>query len=140
MGNASGLGPVNEISPDLIVRVLRMMKREPTHAPEFVAAMAVLGQDGTLRSRLADSEASGRIRAKTGTLEAVLSLSGYAFSRGCDDLLFSMLFNDGTKERRKDMVRVQNEILLAMANLVLDPNSKSCLPLEDAAGKRTERP
>ncbi len=138
LGNASGLGPVNEISPDLILRVLRMMKREPTLAPEFLSAMSVLGQDGTLRRRIADSEAKGRIRAKTGTLEAVLALSGYAVSRGCDDLVFSLLFNDGTKERRKDMAKVQDEILLALTNLVLDPNNKGCLPLQEEENEKAE--
>ena len=45
--------------------------------PEFISSVGIAGKDGTLKYRFEGSDAVGRLRAKTGTLETVSALSGY---------------------------------------------------------------
>jgi D-alanyl-D-alanine carboxypeptidase/D-alanyl-D-alanine-endopeptidase (penicillin-binding protein 4) len=59
-----------------------------------VASLPVGGIDGTLDGRLVESPAMRNIRAKTGFIRGVTSLSGYAMNRGGRALIFSILIND----------------------------------------------
>ncbi len=63
-------------------------------APEYLSSVGIAGKDGTLRYRFEGSEAVGRLRAKTGTLENVSALSGYVQSVGGERFAFSVMVND----------------------------------------------
>ncbi len=94
MKNGSGLNDANRFSARQVVTLLREMWRRFPLMPEFASALAVAGKDGTIRWRMEGSEAAGRLRAKTGTLENVVSLSGIVESRGGRRLAFAILVND----------------------------------------------
>jgi len=94
MKNGSGLNDTNRFSARQLVTLLRAMwGRFPLHA-EYLASLPVAGRDGTIRWRMEGTEAVGRLRAKTGTLENVTSLSGYVQSAGNRTLAFAILVND----------------------------------------------
>jgi len=94
MRNGSGLNDTNRFSARQLVTLLRAMwARFPLHA-EFVVSLPVAGRDGTIRWRMEGSEAEGRLRAKTGTLENVTSLSGYVENAAHRTLAFAVLVND----------------------------------------------
>jgi serine-type D-Ala-D-Ala carboxypeptidase/endopeptidase (penicillin-binding protein 4) len=94
MRNGSGLNDANRFSARQVVTLLRAMwARFPLQA-EFVASLPVAGRDGTIRWRMEGTEAVGRLRAKTGTLESVTSLSGYVQTAGGRTLAFAVLVND----------------------------------------------
>jgi D-alanyl-D-alanine carboxypeptidase/D-alanyl-D-alanine-endopeptidase (penicillin-binding protein 4) len=100
MKNGSGLNDANRFSARQLVTVLRAMwARFPLHA-EYVVSLPVAGRDGTIRYRMEGSEAEGRLRAKTGTLEGVTSLSGYVQTAGNRTLAFAFLVNDFTARGR----------------------------------------
>jgi len=92
MKNGSGLNDTNRFSARQTVTLLREMWRRFPVMADFVAALPVAGKDGTTRWRMEGCE--GRLRAKTGTLESVTSLSGYVETAGRDRLVFSILVND----------------------------------------------
>ena len=94
MKNGSGLNDANRFSARQTVALLREMWRRFPLMAEFVAALPVAGRDGTIRWRMEDTDAAGRLRAKTGTLSNVASLSGYVESRGGAKLAFAVLVND----------------------------------------------
>ncbi|MFW5967214.1 MAG: D-alanyl-D-alanine carboxypeptidase/D-alanyl-D-alanine-endopeptidase [Persicimonas sp.] len=94
--NGSGLYDGNLVSPRDFVALLQFMHRH-TNAPEFKSSLAIAGVDGTLEDRLTSSHTAGNVRAKTGTLNEVSSLSGYLTTRGGHDLAFSILINDPPK-------------------------------------------
>jgi len=94
MKNGSGLNDANRFSARQTVTLLEEMWRRFPVAAEFVGALPVAGRDGTIRWRMEGTAAAGHLRAKTGTLEGVTSLSGYAESRDGEHLAFAILVND----------------------------------------------
>ncbi|HYQ81164.1 MAG TPA: D-alanyl-D-alanine carboxypeptidase/D-alanyl-D-alanine-endopeptidase [Anaeromyxobacteraceae bacterium] len=94
MKNGSGLNDSNRFSARQLSTLLRDMWRRFPLMPEFVGSLPVAGRDGTIRWRMEGTDAVGRLRAKTGTLEGVTSLSGYAETPGGLRLVFAVLVND----------------------------------------------
>ena len=92
MKNGSGLNDTNRFSARQTVTLLREMWRRFPVMADFLAALPVAGKDGTTRWRMDGTE--GRLRAKTGTLEGVTSLSGYVETAAHERLVFSILVND----------------------------------------------
>jgi len=78
--NGSGLFDANRISPRQIAEVLRATWRDPAIRDEYIAQLAVAGDDGTLEHRIQVTGADRWVRAKTGTLDDVIALSGYVLS------------------------------------------------------------
>lgn len=92
--NGSGLFDANRLSARTLTRVLTASAQNPRVYPELAASLSIAGVDGTLRSRLEHLESSRNVRAKTGTLARVISLSGYVLrSGGRGPLAFSFLVN-----------------------------------------------
>lgn len=94
MKNGSGLNDTNRISARQLVKILAWAREQLLVAPELLTSLPVAGIDGTVRHRMGGTPAQGRIRAKTGTLQNVTALSGYATSVGGRQLAFSILVND----------------------------------------------
>ncbi|HJM42086.1 MAG TPA: D-alanyl-D-alanine carboxypeptidase/D-alanyl-D-alanine-endopeptidase [Nitrospinota bacterium] len=114
--DGAGLSRKNRISPAQLVRVLTDMYDDIRFRPEFVASLAVMGVDGSVKNRLDDTPAERRIRAKTGTLNGVDTLSGYAFSLAGDVIAFSILMN-GSRCSHWRMRRLQDQITLDLVRL-----------------------
>jgi D-alanyl-D-alanine carboxypeptidase/D-alanyl-D-alanine-endopeptidase (penicillin-binding protein 4) len=102
--DGSGLSYQNRVTPRTLVSALRVAKASFGFGSEFVAALPLAAADGTLEKRARG--AVDRVRAKTGLLTRVTSLSGYAMSAGGDPLVFSILVNDfsGSDEAAMDAV------------------------------------
>jgi len=94
MKNGSGLNDVNRFSASQVTKLLRYMFDRFPLQPEYLSSMGIAGKDGTLRYRFEGSDAVGRLRAKTGTLENVSALSGYVQSVGGEKFIFSTMVND----------------------------------------------
>ncbi len=74
--NGAGLSRVARISPNSLALLLSSAQRSPMSA-EFIASLPILGVDGTLRKRLANTAAATRGHLKTGSLEGVQAIAGY---------------------------------------------------------------
>ncbi|MFL5356024.1 D-alanyl-D-alanine carboxypeptidase/D-alanyl-D-alanine-endopeptidase [Archangium sp.] len=94
MKNGSGLNDTNRFSAAQMDRILRYMYERFPMAPEYLSSLGIAGKDGTLKYRFDGTEAVGRLRAKTGTLENVSALSGYVQAAGGEKFIFSMMVND----------------------------------------------
>ena len=92
--NGSGLNDTNRFSAHQLTSLLgAIWKRFPV-ASEFIASLGIAARDGTMRLRMEGTDAAGRLRAKTGTLEHVTALSGFVQSLGGERFVFSILVND----------------------------------------------
>lgn len=93
--NGSGLFTGNRIAPQRLADVLVAAWRDPAIRDDFVASLAIAGVDGTMANRLRDLPAPRVVRVKTGTLAAVIALSGYVLGPEPDRAYaFSFLAND----------------------------------------------
>jgi D-alanyl-D-alanine carboxypeptidase/D-alanyl-D-alanine-endopeptidase (penicillin-binding protein 4) len=91
VADASGLSPRNRVSPAVLTRVVREAAASFAYGPEFIASLPLGGLDGTLEDRM--NGATGGVRAKTGHLRHVASLSGVAPGPDGELLAFSVLVN-----------------------------------------------
>ncbi|MEE4310875.1 MAG: D-alanyl-D-alanine carboxypeptidase/D-alanyl-D-alanine-endopeptidase [candidate division KSB1 bacterium] len=94
MSDGSGLSRLNLITAKQITTLLRYMKSSPV-ADVFFNSLPVAGVNGSLKHRMLNSNANGKVAAKTGYLGNVVSLSGYITTEN-DELVFSMIINNYT--------------------------------------------
>jgi D-alanyl-D-alanine carboxypeptidase/D-alanyl-D-alanine-endopeptidase (penicillin-binding protein 4) len=102
IADGSGLSRHNLITADATMRLLIYMSRH-RYASAFREALPVAGVDGTMKNRLKGTPAAGNLRAKTGTINTVATLSGYVTSAAGERLVFSILLNhypEAPSERR----------------------------------------
>lgn len=92
--NGSGLNDTNRFTAREMATLLQAVWKRFPVASEFVASLGIAARDGTMRLRMEGTDAAGRLRAKTGTLERVTALSGYVQSLGGERFVFSVLVND----------------------------------------------
>lgn len=88
--DGSGLTRSNRASPREVIDLLLGMQEDPA-GEEFIQALALTGQEGTVASRTEGTAAYGRCRTKTGTISGVSNLSGYCFNRSGRVMAFSIL-------------------------------------------------
>lgn len=77
LADGSGLSRNNLVTPRATAALLAWVLKQPW-AEDYISTLAVAGQDGTLEDRMKKSSAFGRVRAKTGTLNGVNGLAGFA--------------------------------------------------------------
>jgi D-alanyl-D-alanine carboxypeptidase/D-alanyl-D-alanine-endopeptidase (penicillin-binding protein 4) len=116
LNDGSGLSRNDMIMADATVRLLTFMTKH-RFFEQFREALPIAGVDGTLRNRMRGTPAEGNVRAKTGSLSSVASLSGYVTTAGGERLAFSMILNnypDASVVRRDSIDAIA--ILLASFN------------------------
>lgn len=89
----SGLSRGALVTPAATVALLQFMDRHQA-AAAFRDSLPIAGVDGTLRRRFLGTAAAGKLRAKTGTLRYVNTLSGYATTARDERLAFSIMLNN----------------------------------------------
>jgi D-alanyl-D-alanine carboxypeptidase/D-alanyl-D-alanine-endopeptidase (penicillin-binding protein 4) len=89
--DGSGLAESNQLTCRALAAVLA--NAEP--GSDFAATLAIAGERGTLVNRMVDTPGEGSVAAKTGTLNNVTALSGYAASGNDADveLVFAYMAN-----------------------------------------------
>jgi len=91
--DGSGLSRHDLVTPRAIVTLLKYAQQQSWFAPYFVS-LPVAGVDGSLQDRMKGTLAEGRVHAKTGSVEHVRTLSGFADTPGGRRLIFSFLSNN----------------------------------------------
>ncbi|ADU30610.1 D-alanyl-D-alanine carboxypeptidase/D-alanyl-D-alanine endopeptidase [Evansella cellulosilytica] len=116
--DGSGISHVNAISTNDITKLLYEIKKEHWF-PLFKSSLPISGHDskylgGTLKDRFTNSRMKGKVKAKTGTLTSVSSLSGYLETKGEESIIFSIITNDITNSKKAKMI--EEEITMVIAD------------------------
>jgi D-alanyl-D-alanine carboxypeptidase/D-alanyl-D-alanine-endopeptidase (penicillin-binding protein 4) len=90
--NGSGLSRTSRINAKHLGQMLVKAFNSPV-MPELMSSMAVLGVDGTVKSRLKKAGMNGRAHLKTGTLNGVSAIAGYVFNKQGKRYVVVMLVN-----------------------------------------------
>jgi D-alanyl-D-alanine carboxypeptidase/D-alanyl-D-alanine-endopeptidase (penicillin-binding protein 4) len=91
IADGSGLSARDRVAPATLARVIRAGARSFAYGPEFLASLPIGGRDGTLETRMQDLALT--VRAKTGHLQRVASLSGVVSDSAGERVVFSLLVN-----------------------------------------------
>lgn len=113
LDDGSGLSRKNSVSPDLIIMLLRH-QFHGKNRELFTHSLAVGGVDGTLENRFDDSPLKNRVHAKSGFIDGVSSLSGYAEGKDGQWYAFSILFNGIGRGTNATAKKLQERIVLSI--------------------------
>lgn len=110
-GNGSGLFASSSVTPKQLVTLLAKAHQDYRVGPDFLASLPVGGYDGTLARRWAGKPALGRVRAKTGTLDKVITLAGYVAVEPGHVVAFAIFVNDIPARDRKVARAAMDEMI-----------------------------
>ncbi|MFM6930460.1 MAG: D-alanyl-D-alanine carboxypeptidase/D-alanyl-D-alanine-endopeptidase [Bdellovibrio sp.] len=96
----SGLTRENKMSAFALWKVLQHLRNDFRVQPEFLTSLPIAGIDGTLKKRMKGSTAERWIRAKTGYINNVVSLAGYAGLEDGRVITFTFIYNGSTDEAK----------------------------------------
>jgi serine-type D-Ala-D-Ala carboxypeptidase/endopeptidase (penicillin-binding protein 4) len=112
MSDGSGLARDDLVTPRAIVQLLRYDDKQ-AWGPLYIATLPISGVDGTLENRMQGTAAAGRILAKTGSLDHVHSLSGFATTLGGERLVFA-IFENNNPQHAHEAAAGFDSIVVAM--------------------------
>jgi len=119
--DGSGLSRLNLVTPVQVVSLLSSMYNGDQFS-DFYNSLPIAGVDGSLANRMKKSRTQNNVRAKTGYIGGVRSLSGYVYTGDKELIAFSMIANNFT---------VPSVLADALQDLV-------CLRLANFKRKQTE--
>jgi D-alanyl-D-alanine carboxypeptidase/D-alanyl-D-alanine-endopeptidase (penicillin-binding protein 4) len=110
--DGSGLSRHDMVTPRAMLTLLRYAQTRPWFE-SFFASLPVAGVDGTLEERMKNTPAAGRVHAKTGSVEHVRAMSGFADTAGGRRLVFSFMSNN-EYGKNHETTEAMNGLCLAM--------------------------
>ena len=121
--DGSGLSYDNAVSPELEIAFLKYAYENPDIYKYLYASLPIAGVDGTLSRRMQNTTAYHNVRAKTGTLNGLSSLAGYATASNGHQLAFCII-NQGFP-RRLYAYEFQRDICAALTMKPSEPTIPS---------------
>ncbi|MCB0394759.1 MAG: D-alanyl-D-alanine carboxypeptidase/D-alanyl-D-alanine-endopeptidase, partial [Bdellovibrionales bacterium] len=113
ISSVSGLSQKNRFKAASLWKFQRSLFQDFEFSADYVSALPISGRDGTLKSRLKGNGTDGKIKAKTGLLSGVVSLSGF-YENEKNEVNSFVFFYNGKSEPWK----VQKFFDDVLANLV----------------------
>ena len=114
MVDGSGLSRLNLVTPMQIVSLLNYMFKSKYFVP-FYNSLPIAGVDGTIGTRMKGTRAENNVRAKTGYLENVRSMSGYVYTGDKEPVAYSIIVNNFNVPI-KLAENIQDTVCLRLAN------------------------
>ncbi|WP_040208809.1 D-alanyl-D-alanine carboxypeptidase/D-alanyl-D-alanine endopeptidase [Neobacillus jeddahensis] len=116
--DGSGISHVDLIPANQLTQLLFAVQKE-TWFPAYLHALPVAGAKekmvgGSLRNRLKSQATIGKVKAKTGTISTVSSLSGYVTTKNGETLIFSIMLNNLLDENKGKVL--EDRLVQIMAN------------------------
>jgi len=93
IADGSGLSRLDLVTPMSVIKLLRYMRQQPA-GEVFFQSLPIAGFDGTIKKRMRYTTAKNNVRAKTGSIGRVRTLSGYVTTLENEELVFSIMVNN----------------------------------------------
>jgi D-alanyl-D-alanine carboxypeptidase/D-alanyl-D-alanine-endopeptidase (penicillin-binding protein 4) len=117
LSDGSGLSAANLVAPLAFTKLLQYIRRHPHYAANFEPALPLSGSTGSLRSRFVGTPIEGRVRAKSGSISRVNTLSGFLEMPGGRTFTFSIQANHHAQGGHR-AIMVIDSVVVAMAKAV----------------------
>ncbi len=117
--DGSGLSRDDLVTPRAVVQLLRYDAQQPWGA-DYISTFPTAGVDGTLENRFKDTAASGLLQAKTGALDHVRAMSGFATTLHGERLVFT-IFGNNNPQHGRDSTVAMDAIAVAMVETLGPP-------------------
>ncbi|HVM07935.1 MAG TPA: D-alanyl-D-alanine carboxypeptidase/D-alanyl-D-alanine-endopeptidase [Acidimicrobiales bacterium] len=114
VADGSGLSRNGRVTAASLVHLDEVMAKT-RYASEWYSLYAVAGSSGTLRGRLLDTPAAGRVGGKTGTLSDVRALAGFVTDGERPRFRFTVVGNGLDRPGLEAVTKAQDEIALVLA-------------------------
>lgn len=98
--NGSGLGALNQFTPEQVARVLQYADRQNFGQRSYLSLLPISGLKGSLSRRMEGPDSVMRVWAKTGSQRFCNSLGGYVFTQSGRKLVFAILGTDSVQRKR----------------------------------------
>ncbi len=121
VADGSGMSRDNRVTANLLTRWLASVAADPRIGPAFLESLPVAAKDGSLKRRFDGKPFSLDVRAKTGYIRSVASLSGFV-SESTENpdpaaaprrLVFSIIVNDFGKVPLSNIRKFQDDVVRA---------------------------
>ena len=113
--DGSGLSRHNLLTPKVLVETLSLMTNSK-YSNIYQNSLAIAGKTGTLKNRFLDTNVSGNLWGKTGTLTGVGTLAGYLYVPNYETLIFSIIVNNSDLSS-KEIRSAIDEIVILLGQL-----------------------
>lgn len=127
MDDGSGLSVLDRTSSRTFIHLLSFMAKSPMFDP-YWETLPEAGVPGGLR-RMGGTAAAGNLRAKTGTIDNVSSLSGYVRSNDGERLAFSIISNNVPSTWRAK--RIEDAIGMRLASFDRNNDRPMAVKVDD---------
>src|SRR6185295_17746466 len=95
MADGCGLSKNNRITPEMLTRWMRAIAARPGVGDAFIHSMALAGEEGTLKKRFKGTRLKNEVRAKSGFINRVRTLSGFVTNAATGRrVVFSVLVDE----------------------------------------------
>jgi D-alanyl-D-alanine carboxypeptidase/D-alanyl-D-alanine-endopeptidase (penicillin-binding protein 4) len=108
--DGSGLSREDLVTPEATVLLLQYSHKQPW-GQAFEDTLPVAATDGSLADRFRNTPAAGMVRAKTGSLSHVYSLSGYATTHSGEHIAFSIMTNNNNMPTKEALDTIDEIVL-----------------------------
>jgi D-alanyl-D-alanine carboxypeptidase/D-alanyl-D-alanine-endopeptidase (penicillin-binding protein 4) len=115
VNDGSGLSHANKISPNHLSAFLQWIYSSAPWKGDFMDTLPISGVDGTLRHRMKNTSSHAKVKAKTGTLRGVSSLSGYITPQKGEPFLFVIFANRKNKSAIEFRRKLEDQISTLLA-------------------------
>ncbi|MBN3868397.1 D-alanyl-D-alanine carboxypeptidase/D-alanyl-D-alanine endopeptidase [Gluconobacter kondonii] len=112
--DGSGMSPYNRVTPQSVIQLLRIADLQPWGA-DWRDDLPLAAQDGTLAHRFIGTPVADHLHAKTGTLAATHSLSGYLRTMHGQTLLIAIFAND-IPDDLPDATKIMDDLVAVVAH------------------------
>lgn len=115
--DGSGVSHYNLVSTELLNAVLKYFYTQQQELYQILAqSFPIAGIDGTLKRRMKNSLAENNVKAKTGTISGVSTLSGFVTTKSNHQLSFSLMIQNHVRKTYR-AVYFLDQICILLAEL-----------------------